>query len=388
MIILLFNAFCITPTLPAMAPLRNRAPVAGNAFKRAALVRFSTVNPPITSASRVTPQPTEKLMLKRQFSSSSGGENGRYQRWWQQEGVKDAIKMALGITAPAAIAAVIAEASEIADFARKTFFMDTLDEGLISDEFSRAIVKIYDEGGQCSGCIVASEKYPDLYFVLTAAHCVSAEGKNHVHIKHPQYSDYSDKDIKIGLTQILIEPSTDVAVFLIPTQEIRKFQDETGTVLPAIPAKQLARIEPSKNEVILLQGYPSDVPYEHFYREKFMAKGSATKNVYTGGRENTVTKLIPLEKHLPETLHGASGAPYIVIRDNSPEVQGIHSGGAFYKSSKARIGPTYGGGFGKLPDYLQEAEKNARDLQEEEQRARELQEAAKNRPWYRRLFGF
>ncbi len=367
---LLLNAFCVTPAALAMC---TRTTAVKNTLSRAASARFSTVKPPVARASRVTPQATQKMMLKRQFSSSSDDKKHSHQGSWQQAEAKDAIKKALGITAPAAIAAIILEAGEIADFARKTFFMDTLDEGLISDEFSRAIVKIYDEsGGQCSGCIIASEKYLGVYFVLTAAHCVSHEGKDYIHIKHPQYSDDSDKDIKIELAQILIEPSTDVAIFLIPSQEKRRFQDETGTVLPAIPAKQLSSIEPRKNEVILLQGYPARVPFKNFYREKFMSKGP-TASSYTGGEE-TLTKLVPLEKHLPETLHGASGAPYIVIRDNSPEVQGIHSGGVFYTFGKVRAGPTYGAGFGKLPHYLQQAEDYA---QEAEKRAHEQQEAEK-----------
>lgn len=218
--------------------------------------------------------------IEPQFSNSSGsGKEGSDQGSWQ---VKDAIKKALGITGAVAIAAVIAEATEIADFARKTFFMDTLDEGLIPDEFSRAIVKIYGErGGQCSGCIIASEKDPSLYFVLTAAHCVS--DNDYMHIKHPQYSG---ELIKIRLMQILVDPSTDVAVFLIPSREIRKFQDETGSVLPAIPAKQLARIEPRKSEVILLQGYPGDAP--NFYREKFN-QGAYNKFIYRRRRDHDKT---------------------------------------------------------------------------------------------------
>lgn len=345
------------------------------------------------ATSKISPTQTGQASI---FSTSSNPVAGAYvalqkkrmshekdsdQGWWQQERVKDAIKQALGITGVVAIAAVISEARKIAHSASEIIVLDMLDENLLPDEFSPAIVKIYGKY-RCSGVIVASEKNPGLYFVVTAAHCLSSEDGDYVEIKHPHYSD-PDKDIMLILTKIFIDPSTDVAIFLIPSYEIRYFEDETGTALPAIPAKQLSSIAPRPGEVVLLQGYPKDTPLGNAYKEKFLVQGPT--NAYQ--KKLSVTELITIEKDFLPSKSGASGAPYLVVRDNRLEVQGIHSGGLREALGKKKV--SYAGGFGKLSHYLKEAEQNANEPEAAEQIVKEqIKELAKNKPWYRKLFGF
>ncbi|MCC7414864.1 MAG: trypsin-like serine protease [Epsilonproteobacteria bacterium] len=371
---LFLNAFCITPAALAMC---TRASVVKNRLSRAASARFSTVKPPVAQVSTATLPATQKPTLPPQLSDSRGDKRN-YQGSWQQAGAKDAIKKALGITGAAAIAAIIAEATEIADWAGKTWFKQGFDEKLIPDEFSRAIVRIYSQNrAQCTGFIVSSEKSPGVHFLFTAAHCIRF--KNYAHIKKPQNpAEY----IRIELIPAVVMQSTDVAVFLIPSKQIRYFQDKTGTTLPAIPAKQLASSAPRKGKHVLLQGYPCNKAYYKktgVHTEKLFVDEpetiGATGAVGEAKVDSIYTTLLPTETYLPESLGGASGSPCIIMRGKTPEVLGIaiaQTGSE--EDPKRRAGPLQAGGCGKLPFYIQEAESRTPYI-----------EAELNKPWLQRF---
>lgn len=365
---LLLNAFCVTPAALAMC---TRTSAVKNTLSRAASARFSTVKPPVAQVSTATLPPVQKPTLTPQLSDARDDKKNRYRKYqesWQQAGAKDAIKKALGITGAAAIATIIAKATEIAECASKDLLFD---ESLIPDEFSRAIVRIYSETresrGQGTGFIVASEKVPGTYFLFTAAHCISH--KNYAHIRYPQQPGRS---LQIELAPLVINPNTDTAVLLIPSKEISRFRHVTNTALPAIPAKQLADKAPIISERIALIGFPGN----DAYRGKDVYVPHIEECiVYEPYKttEQTLTKCIRSKRHLPEeALSGASGSPYIAIQGNRPEIQGIHASGDYYScedGSNVRARTSYVGGCGELPHYLQEAEKRAHELQETLQKA-------------------
>jgi hypothetical protein len=216
-----------------------------------------------------------------------------------------------------------------------------------------------------SAFIIRSAENPELYFVLTAAHCVNPGVDTYIQVKYPQHHD---KTIKIGITPIIVDPSNDVAVLLIPASEVKAFKEATGSELPAIPGQQLSSIKPRKDEVLALQGYPDLVPFKNFYREKFMYGGAETANIskFTGGKQTptAVIRLNPIESYNPVQLFGASGGPIIAIRDKKPYIQGISSAaGAREKNSWVRSGPVYAAGSGELPSYLQKAEEKVQKAQ-------------------------
>lgn len=396
MITVLFNALCITPAVLAMC---TRTSAVRNSLSRAASARFSTVRTPVAQASTATVRPAQKRMLTRQFSDSSGGGKHSYQESWQQAEAKDRIKKVLSLTSVAAVASIIAEANEIADWASsKGFFKQGFDERLIPKEFDDAIIRMSTESSilvvavvsACSGSIIVSKNDPNLYFVLTAAHCIGP--KNYAHIKNPQNpAQY----IGIKLEPLVIDEGTDVAVLLIPSQAIRKFKNATGRALPAIPASQLSSAGPRTGEPILLQGYPENKDVykgKEVYKEKLVVinpeeiikSGSLGRILpIPYDQDRIATRLVPSEKHSPAPLGGASGAPLIALRGKTPEVLGVcHASEEFHSvwswlgiSTPKRMGPLYASGCGKLPLYLQEAEK----------RALEAKEAEKNKSWLRKF---
>ena len=66
------------------------------------------------------------------------------------------------------------------------------------------------------------------------------QGDNYIEIKDPQHPE---KNIKVELNPITIDQDNDVAILLIPANEVKRFKDETGTMLPAIPASQLSSVK-------------------------------------------------------------------------------------------------------------------------------------------------
>lgn len=350
--IVLFSVFFSMPNLSTMGSLRNCVPVVAHGLSKAALARFSTMRPPSTSTSNSKPS-TPPLALR------------------LLDSIEKTLKIATGVCGAFTVAIIAHEfwdlIPEVADLAPEIFLMERLDkDNVISDELSPAIVRFNNqserENNRCSCCIVASVKNPDMRFVLTAAHCISEkrESESDILIRSPQ--DPCKMIPITGLTPVLIDRAGDIAVLRIPVETIKNFESTIGNKFPAISATQLASIEPRIGEIFSLQGYPNG----DYYREKLIFNVNKFEE-HLGESQ----KFSSTQQHSLKRLGGASGGPLIVIRDGRPEVQGlIHAQGLSFSSlydlfagNGKRNGFIYGVGCGKLPRYLEEAEKIAGDLQ-------------------------
>ena len=74
---------------------------------------------------------------------------------------------------------------------------------------------------------------------------------------------------------IIVDEDADVAVLLIPSQNVKKFESDNKRPFPGIPAKQLSNIKPQAGETITLKGFPGFIPIseQRFYRKEFTSKG-------------------------------------------------------------------------------------------------------------------
>jgi hypothetical protein len=280
--------------------------------------------------------------------------------------------------------AVLTEAQMIADTVHMLFNMTMFDEELISDEFSDAIVRIFNSyywgldpssvTGLGSAFIVRSEKNPGCYFVVTAAHCVLDENFQFVQIKD---SRHPDNYVYLKVEQIIVDKNNDIAILLISPQEIKEFEDKVGKPLPAIPAIQLSSIKPHKKEAAVLRGYPGFLSHEKsgIYSKKLVSKGPAVVSVAGLKRPSAQFSSLPARP-----LFGASGGPVIVIRDKQPQIIGAFSSGRVLAPggySLFSTGDVYATGVGELPKYLQEAEK----IQEEKSAERKKSTVSKSKSW-------
>lgn len=390
--LLLFNILlCAAPALQAMGSVRNASSIK-NLLKSSTALSLPTCKPTFQQMPIPTPQQPK-------FSSSSGGNQNRYQKYQQkaeQFAKRNPHKLTfakgfLGAAAGTAVlTTIIDEAKGIAETAHKKFDMDMFtetsetlrkkinnifteitgtartrfnlymfNENLISDEFSRAIVPIYSDYNRGSAFIVKSEHDPDLYFVLTAAHCVR-EYKQYIQLQH------CEECFSIDVKPLIVNRNEDVAVFFIPLAEIKTFKNKTGTGLPSISAKQLSSFKPNKSEVFALQGYPAfmETPsgsLKDFHREKLIYEKMKKVRIapdyrYLGAWFNRS------KDNTSKNLSGASGGPILALRDKQPQVLGI------FTSETAHDVYAVATGVGELPTYLHEAEKKAKEVESEAQR--------------------
>jgi hypothetical protein len=297
--------------------------------------------------------------------------------------------------------AVLVEAEEIVDTVHTLFNMAMFDEDLISDQFSNAIVRIYGTSAKkiegtvrftyrASAFIVQSEQHQDLYFVVTAAHCVDDKLKQVIAVRDRQDPSIAEY---IEVLPIIIDNDNDVAVLLIPQLEIKKIKDETGEAFPAIPASRLSSIKPHKNEALALQGYPAFLSHMEpgYYRKKFVSKGpeiSEPSEIPENGP--FAGKKIPAEKLSAwnhEDLSGASGSPIIGVKNKQAQVIGIYHG-AVYQEGGSGYHTIYSTGVGGLPEYIQKAEKIQKD--KEEVNRSEKNQTTEHESWsdyFKRTFG-
>lgn len=316
-------------------------------------------------AEQAAPQVAQRPTPRTQQSYFRGYAQGIRQSPWVQKPYEYAqqtrqfVKKRPVLTAVGGAVAtvIILEAQNIADSAREIFNPDIFDEELISDEFSRAIVRIHNldpkEGfseiiGSGTAFIIRSEQNPDVYFALTAAHCVFDRKQQVLDIK-----DKSRHSRYLRLKPLIVDRDNDIAILLI-SSEASRFKELTGTELPAIPAKQLSNVKPREKEIIALQGYPGFISEEEpFYRHQFISEGPATWQKHKGVEFST--------PHLEESLHGASGSPLIAIRNKKPRVMGVISTQRISDEPVVppakKPGYILGTGVGQLPRYVQEAEK-------------------------------
>lgn len=297
-----------------------------------------------------------KESAQRMRQSPLGQKAGVYAQQAIKFAKENPVKTGVGI-------AVLTEAHVIADTVHRLFNMAMFDEDLVSDEFSDAIVRIFNTqeknfsepdwqaDSQGSAFIVRGEKNPDLYFVITAAHCVQDEDFQFVQIKHTRYPNTY---VYIKVEPIIIDKANDVAILFIQPEQKKYFVDITGdSLLPAIPAKQLSSIRPRKKEAAILQGYPGFIPHEEsrFYRKKFTSQGPEVVSA-----ESTNVIGLPSEKFgawgRKQSLKGVSGGPMIAIRDNKqPQVIGVAS------MQNVPTKTIFVSAVGQLPEYIQKAER-------------------------------
>lgn len=260
------------------------------------------------------------------------------------------------LKAAAAAISVVALAQQLADYALSIFNMALFDEELIPEQFSQAIVRIFNRNSrgkitsQGSACIVRSVQNPDLYFVLTAAHCLEDNEAQEIQVHDPRQPS---RRFFIAIKPIVVDKNNDVAVLLILPEEIKKFKDEAGVDLPAISANQLSSIKPEKKEVAILQGYPGFIPDEEpsSYRKTLETRGPA---IWPTRQEMSIHG--EQFRSLPgPALPGASGSPIIQIKGGQPQVVAVHSTGESLLNKST--GRSIAVGAGTLPEYIQQAEK-------------------------------
>jgi V8-like Glu-specific endopeptidase len=246
------------------------------------------------------------------------------------------------------------QAQELVKISNKLFDPTLFDEDLISPEFSRAIVRIYnikdhENIAQGSGFIVATDQN---IFLVTAAHCLLDQAQYYIEV---------DK-VKIKLEPIIVDKNNDVAVLNISLDAINNYYEYTGRTIPYIPFDQLSHVKPEKYEVVALQGHPSYVPPSErgFYRKKFVTLGPETFSIKDTQSANVPGQL--LFTFNPETITGASGSPVISIKDKRAQIVGLVSGAfpgtieILGKSLNRPFGVATSAGVGQLPEYLRQAE--------------------------------
>jgi len=291
-------------------------------------------------------------------SQSSWGQKATaYAQQTKQCAQRNKLKTALGITGGATVLAI---AYEISDFAHTHYNMAMFDEDLISDEFSDAIVKLANLHSDSTGTafIIRSEQEPESYFVLTAAHCVKDVSEAMIIINNKKKGPFG-----LMAKPIIIDEKNDIAVLLIPSDDVLLGEKTLGKTLPFIPFHKLSSIKPRIKEAVLLHGYPSFIWNKEpgFYRQKFVSVGpgewpSQDTDPMTPGEVLYSSQKTP-------RLKGASGAPIIAMRNGEPEIIGIAAKQFILKGQESN-GFLLATAVGQLPYYIQEAKEQQKNEKE------------------------
>lgn len=347
-------------TTSALSAGRNVVKSAPPAARPAAIGRTSSLEIPMSVRYRstfATPQVTRQA-YSQAFKKQLNSLNPTVGKKILEAAARFGEGMVLG-------SAAVMAARWIADEAPALFNMAIFDQELISDKFSQAIVRIYNSSdystekdynlekdfssikSQGSAFIVHIEAEQDLYFVITAAHCVPKEYQQIIAIQNLR-----DPSLKfyVKVVPVIVDNDNDVAVLLIPDALVEEIKRKNGSV-PAIPSNQLANFRPYKKEVVTLQGYPGFLSHKEpgFYRKQFVSEGPVMVRPHDD--QGSIKDNIPgefLKAYTKERpLFGVSGSPIIALRDKKPHIIGI--------ASSEDAGSLNASAAGQLPEYVQKA---------------------------------
>ncbi len=361
--------FALSPALRQVAMPTTRALSgalrldAGSTFARSATttpaVHTSRLSPILFNASsKPAIMPSTQMSLpitQKVVSNQSKSKN-----WKKITGILTVLGVS-GVT----LSLMKDEIEEILDVVQATINIEIFNSELIPDEITKAIVKIYSlseeeylfrnyikhyptKYSHGTAFIVQGEN-TDSYYVVTAAHCVDDSKMNCIQIN-------KDNDEFLLVEPLIVDHENDVAILLIEPERTKEFLS-----LNAIPQKYISNRIPERRKVLSILGYPKFLTSETLkpYEVKVAVKEPKIKLNIPGGIQTTGMESI--SHRIQKSLNGISGGPVIGMSKEKPYIIGVHSASAYHVTEvplfSIRRNSAYTAGGGRLPEYLQNAEK-------------------------------